>query len=113
MQTKGFAIADRQIHQVNLEATIAPIVRLRTESTTRREAVSYVLRYGDAYVDHVSGHEILNVKRGLRSFSDGVLIRLSSEGDSDTIFELHNAFIEEFINALSPAARAAFLAHSS
>ena len=110
---QGFAIADRQIHQVTIDGSTAPIVRLRAESTTRREAVSYLLRDGDGYVEHVSGHEILNIKRGLRSLSDGALIRLSSEGASDTIFEMHNAFMEEFTSALSPAARDVFLAHSS
>lgn len=110
---KGFSIVDRQVHQVTIDGSIAPIVRLRAESTTRREAVSYLLRYGDDYVEHVSGHEILNVKRGLSSFSDGALIRLSTAGASDTIFELHIQFIEEFTSALSPVARDLFLAHGS
>lgn len=109
---QGFAIADRQIHQITIDGLTAPIVRLRAESSTRREAVSYLLRDGNAYVEHVSGHEILNIKRGLRSYSDGALIRLSTAGRSETIFELHSTFFEEFTSALSPAARDVFLAHS-
>ncbi len=110
---QGFSISNRQIGQINVGEGLAPVVRLKTENTTRREAVSYLLRDGDAYVGHVSGHEILNIKRGLRSVSDGALIRVSSTGASDAVFDVHSAFLEAFTGALSPTARAVFLAEGS
>ena len=108
---QGFAIKERWIEQLELNDSIAPVVQLRAENATRRDAVSYLLRDGDAYVVHESGHEILNVKRNLRGFSDGALIRISSEGDSDSQFVMHGAFIKEFAGALSPTARKVLLAH--
>lgn len=110
---QGFAINDRQVDHVRLGGIIAPIVRLRTENTTRREAVTYFLRDGDAYVAHASGHEMLNVKRGLQRITDGALIRLSSDGVSDAVFEMHSSFVREFTSALSPAAREVFLVYES
>jgi EpsI family protein len=89
------------------------VVHLDTEKALRPEAVTYWLRDGDAYVRNEQGHELLFFRRGLAAPTDAALIRVSSKGEGKSAHELHEAFLSDFVGALSPEARALFLAEPS
>lgn len=103
---QGFAIESRSVAPLPLGASLAPIIRLETQNTTRAEAVSYWLRDGDAYVDQAIEHGLLELMRGVSAPSDGALVRVSSTGAGKAEFDAHSRFLQEFADALSPEARA-------
>jgi len=109
---QGFAIRDRKVSKLKILGGVTPVIRLNTENTVRREAVSYWLREGRGYVDSAPGHELLSLRRGLSVQPDGALIRISSNGDGAAAFALHDDFVQSFTAALSPQAREVFLVSS-
>jgi len=104
---QGFAIRDRSVASIEIAGRKTPIVRLRTEDSLRKEAVSYWLRDGAAYVSSAPGRALLDLKRG--KGADGALIRVSSHGDGAAAFVLQSEFLKDFANALTPAARRIFI----
>ncbi len=110
---QGFAIRDRFVDRLSAGDSDIPVVRLATENSIRNEAVSYWLRDGDAYVASASGHGLLDLRRGGDGSADGALVRVSSSGEGDTAFALHNRFMSDFANALAPEARRLLLTVSN
>ena len=110
---QGFSINERSVDNRVINGAPAPVIRMRAASTTRQEAVSYLLRDGDAYVVRPSDHAVLKVKRGFGAPSDGALIRVSTTGADDAAFTLHSDFIDAFVSALSPPAKSIMLAAGS
>ena len=110
---QGFSINQRDVDELVVNGAPAPVVRLRAASTTRQEAVSYLLRDGDAYVVRPADHAVLKLKRGFSGASDGALIRVSTTGADGAAFALHNNFLSSFSAALSPAAKKIMLAARS
>lgn len=110
---QGFAIRDRYVSTLQLGEDVAAVIRLDTENSMRKEAVSYWLRDGGAYITGAPGHQLLSFKRGLLSPSESVLVRISSSGAGPSSFEFHDRFMSAFVNALSPEARALLIARPS
>jgi len=104
---QGFAIRDRSVAAVEIAGRKTPIVRLSTEDSLRKEAVSYWLRDGAAYISSAPGRGFLDLKRG--GGADGALIRVSSHGDGAAAFMLQSEFLKDFANALTPAAKRIFI----
>lgn len=112
-QAQGFAILDRSVSRLRLGDDLAAIVHLDTRDPVRKEAVSYWLRDGDAYITSAPGHQLLFFRRGLAGPSDGMLVRVSSAGEGAAAFALHDRFMQALASALSPQARPLFVAAPS
>lgn len=108
-RAQGFSIADRDVGAIRDDTPI-PVVRLDTENALRREAVTYWLRDGDAYVTSAAAHGWLDLQRG--ADADGALVRVSSKGAGDVAFTLHEEFLNGLIDSLTPEGRRLLLAGS-
>lgn len=112
-RAQGYQVRARSVERLATVAGMTDIVRLKTEKALRRETVTYWLRDGDAYVTNAPAAQLLFFKRGMMGPSDGALIRISSSGDASATRRLHDQFLKDFVEALSPEARALFMATSS
>jgi EpsI family protein len=96
--SQGYAITLRGVDT----SGAAPVVEFKAANHARREAVSYVLRDGDAFTTH-SADAQLNALRDIGGApTDGALLRISSSGDAASQFELNRRFIED-LEAAAPA----------
>lgn len=102
---QGFAIHERTVGELQVTGAKTKIVRLDTENSLRQEAVTYWLRDGDKYVVGAQSHELLDLRRGLGHEAEGVLVRVSSRGEGENAFSLHERFLKDFTGALSADAR--------
>ena len=101
---QGFSIESRERTKLQNGDDAIPIIHMMTESPTRKEAVSYWLRSGPEFVTGAADGQWINFRRGLARPLDGALIRVSSPGDDSRLLQLHEAFLKEFSQALSPEA---------
>lgn len=106
---QGFEITARSTRTLALGTVEATIVRLSAASSSRREAVTYWLRSGSAFVTNAQSVQFQSLGVGRRRGLDGALIRVSSPGADPLLFELQSRFLTEFAAALTPEARALFL----
>ena len=107
---QGFEIRSRSVAPMVLRGIDARIVRLVASSPTRDEAVSYWLRSGPEFVASPAAAQIQAFNG--RPRLDGALVRASSSGRDDVLFELHQSFLADFAAALSPDARKILLGQS-
>ncbi len=102
--SQGFAIdwrarANLNWNNENKKISI-PVNRLMTQNSTRHEAVSYWMRAGQGYAKSAAAHQWINLKQGFGQTADGVLVRMSSQGNSDREFDLHLDFMDGFLRAM-------------
>lgn len=105
---QGFQILARHEHAIALRKRLVPVIDLDTQSPSRREAVSYWLRDGDAFTTKSIDNGWRRLKGGATGL-DGALIRVSSAYGDRPHFELHEQFLADFSAALSPGAAAILL----
>ncbi len=98
---QGFAIRTRAVGA----AAGVPVVTLDAQSPSRREAVTYWLREGEAFTVRASDSQWRRLMRGFAAAPDGALVRISTTGGDRPQFDLHREFIEDFTGALPPDAR--------
>ncbi|MEO0878579.1 MAG: exosortase C-terminal domain/associated protein EpsI [Pseudomonadota bacterium] len=101
---QGFTIEDRKVETMSLSGAggwrrAVDIVHLATKSPARREAVTYWLRSGDTFTTDARATQFLSFQRGAAQL-DGAMIRVSSQGDDDILFGLHQRFLNAFAAAL-------------
>ncbi len=101
---QGFTIDWRTRLTLSLDQVEIPLNRLMTQNRARFEAVSYWLRAGDYYATSAAAHQWINLQQGFGRRADGVLVRVSSMGTTDSEFNLHLTFIEDLLGAVSPQA---------
>ncbi|MEQ1929099.1 MAG: exosortase C-terminal domain/associated protein EpsI [Parvularculaceae bacterium] len=104
---QGFEIRSRSVVPVILRGADARIVRLVASSPTRDEAVSYWLRSGPEFVASPAAAQFQAFNGRLHL--DGALVRASSSGRDDVLFDLHQSFLADFAAALNPEARKVLL----
>ncbi|MEK7264976.1 MAG: exosortase C-terminal domain/associated protein EpsI [Pseudomonadota bacterium] len=109
---QGFEILSRSESRIGARGRSVPIVNLDTQSPSRREAVSYWLRDGDAFTTQSSDNGWRRLKVGSAPL-DGALIRVSSASGDAPQFELQEKFLTDFSAALSPDAAAILLGRES
>ena len=112
-RAQGYTVEARRKGRLEAVADEPKLVHLDTEKALRQEAVTYWMRDGNAYVLNPQGHQLLFFARGLTGPSDAALVRVSSKGEGESASRLHEAFLRDFVVALSPEARAVFLANPS
>ncbi len=112
-RAQGYVIQERREGSLSTDGDDIALVHLDANKALRREAVTYWMRDGDAYVRNARGHEMLFFRRGLAAPTDAALVRVSSAGEGASAHELHRIFLTDFVNALSPEGRAVFLADAS
>ena len=105
---QGFEILARSESAIAARGRSVPIVNLDTQSPSRREAVSYWLRDGEAFTTTSIDNGWRRLKGGTAPL-DGALIRVSSAHGDAPDFELHERFLKDFSAALSPSATAVLL----
>lgn len=108
---QGFALVARSTAAIDAGGRTAPVVHLATEQGARREAVSYLLRQGDAFTTDAREGALASLF-GAGRRGEGVLIRASSvhgAGDSGVYFARHERFLSDMSAALGPEGRATLL----
>lgn len=98
---QGFSINARDIGA----AGAIPVVNLDAQSSARREGVTYWLREGDDFSVRAADSQWRRLTRRRGAAADGALVRVSSISADRPQFDLHQAFLAEFADALSPDAR--------
>ncbi|NNL90181.1 MAG: EpsI family protein [Marinicaulis sp.] len=106
---QGYTIAKRSKTPLVIGDYALPVIRMDTEKSLRREAVSYWLRDGDAFAESAADHQLLSFRRGVSNRADGALVRVSSSGAGETVYEIHIEFLSAFVDALPPEGRKLFL----
>ncbi|MEM8770111.1 MAG: exosortase C-terminal domain/associated protein EpsI [Pseudomonadota bacterium] len=107
---QGYQVSRSGVSPIDTPFGDVPLIRLETEKALRREAVSYWLRDGNDYVQSEAGHQLLFFKRGLSGDADGALIRVSTLGDGENAYAVHDQFLQDFVAALPPEGRRLLLA---
>lgn len=102
---QGFAIASRSVARAGL----VPVVNLDAQSVSRREAVTYWLREGDAFSVRAADSQWRRLVRGRAAAADGALVRASTINADRPQFDLNADFLEAFAAALEPEARRVLL----
>ena len=105
---QGFEIIARSESVIAARGRSVPVINLDTQSPSRREAVSYWLRDGDAFTTKSIDNGWRRLKGG-SGLLDGALIRVSSVSGDAPRFDLHEKFLADFSAALSPDASAVLL----
>ncbi|HNS85489.1 MAG TPA: EpsI family protein [Parvularculaceae bacterium] len=106
---QGFEILDQSRAALSAGARIVTIVNLDAQSPARREAVSYWLRDGDGFSGRAGENALRRLRAGLSRPLDGALVRVSTINAEAPQFDLNEAFLVDFANALRPDARALLL----
>lgn len=106
---QGFEIISREEGEMKVGARAIPTVDLDTQSPSRREAVTYWLRDGDAFTTKSSDNGWRRLARRGAAVSDGALLRVSSANADAPQFSLHRQFLQALSEALSPEASRVFL----
>ena len=85
-----------------------PVARLFAERPGRPEPITYWVVFGGQAIADASTYRLRRLDFGVRrNVPDGLLVRVSSiDPDLDRAFSLQAAFIDEMLQALSPAVRA-------
>ena len=84
-------------------ATAWALGRLSADNGVRQEAITYWLRVGDRVVTDQAGQQLANMRAGLGRSADSLLVRRSTSGlPSQASFDVHNQFIEDLLQELSP-----------
>lgn len=102
---QGFEITARRAVALRLDDRSIPLVMLETRNASRREAVSYLLRDGRNFTTGegaASWRRLIDRQPGI----DGALLRVSSLYGDKPPFALQQAFLTNFLDALSPDGRA-------
>lgn len=106
--SQGFII--QNLHEEEIKVTGLPISvrRMTAVFGSRLEQVSYFIRIGDKVISGPpSSLNYARMRMGLKGYiSDGLLFRVSEVGDDDKLSnQLNDQFINDLLNALSPAQR--------
>lgn len=106
---QGFEILARSRGAIEAGSGEVTIVNLDAKSPSRREAVSYWLRDGESFSARAAESALLRFRAGLTRPLDGALVRASTINAEAPQFDLNEAFLADFADALSPEARALLL----
>ncbi len=106
---QGFAIVSRGI----AAAGAIPVVNLDAQSPSRREAVTYWLREGNAFSVRAADSQWRRLLSGKGAASDGALVRVSTISADRPQFDLNAEFLADFAAALAPDARRVLLGDES
>jgi EpsI family protein len=102
---QGFEILSRRVKALSLAGARAKIVGLKTKGPARDEVVTYWLRSGATFSADHSAMQFDILKSGTGQALDGALVRVSTPGRDDVLFDIHERFLSDFATALSPDAR--------
>jgi EpsI family protein len=91
-----------------------PVQRLVTAMGSRNEPITYWLMVGERITEFGYAQRWATIQYGIRGkVPDGVLVRVSSiDSDNTAAFLLHERFIQDLLQSLSPAHRARLLGPS-
>lgn len=91
-----------------------PVQRLVTAMGARNEPITYWLMVGERITEFGYAQRWATIQYGIRGkVPDGVLVRVSSiDNDNASAFLLHERFIQDLLQSLSPAHRARLLGPS-
>lgn len=104
---QGFQLLGTKKDQTHTDSGDIPVMRVLTRQGQRVEPVTYWIRVGDKVVRGVLEQNIARLQFGLRgSLPDGLLFRVSTiEDHPEPAYKLHDAFVGDLLNALSPQER--------
>lgn len=110
---QGFKIGAAEGVHLSAMGKDIPAMRLVATLGPRIEPLTYWIRSGDDVVRGWLEQNMARVKYGLQGYlPDGLLFRVSTVGsDVDAGYASQARFVQEFIPALSPQARAMVLGH--
>jgi EpsI family protein len=106
---QGFLVSDKSVSEIQVGAASLPSVRLETTGPTRRESVTYLLRFGERFVTRAADAQFAAFVRRRGYARDGALIRVSTIEAGAPQFALHQEFLTAFIDALEPGTRRVLL----
>jgi EpsI family protein len=91
------------------------LTKLVAASSARIEPITYWLIVGDEITTYGRGHKLVTLEYGLRGqIPDGMLVRISSiDPEATHGFAQHAIFINQMLDAMTPAARLAVLGRSA
>lgn len=111
---QGFKIGTAESIYLRAMGKDIPAMRLVATQGPRIEPLTYWIRSGDDVVRGWFEQNMARVKYGLHGYlPDGLLFRVSTVGaDVQDGYAAQDKFVQEFIPALSPKARAMVLGHA-
>jgi EpsI family protein len=105
---QGFRVTSNRVGRVTVPQGDIMVRRLETQfGDSRYEPVTYWTIVGDQQSLGGWDRKLSEIRHGLRGeIVDGLLFRVSSiDRNSAQAFELHNAFVEDIVSAMTPQAR--------
>lgn len=104
---QGFKILSHQSGVVSAAGTAIPATRLDTQMGTRREPITYWIRFGDEVVSNWYEQNRARILTGLRGhIPDGILVRVSNiDGDVSRSYGVHDQFLKDLLSSVGPEGR--------
>ena len=106
---QGFVIESRNTRTVELSSREAKLVALETRNPSRYEYVTYFLRDGDEFITQALEFELIDLLTTEPRSGHGLLFRLSSSGNAIENQKLHEKFLFDLTDELSPKDRTTLL----
>jgi len=104
---QGFVIDSRKKDVINIKEKELPVMRIVADAGSRREPLTYWIRFGDSVIRGSVEQSVARISYGLRgTIPDGLLFRVSEvNNDIKRSFELQDEFIHELLKHVSPEAK--------
>lgn len=104
---QGFKILDQKSTTIQMGSGLVPATRLDTKMGTRREPITYWIRFGDEVVSNWYEQNRARILTGLRGhIPDGLLVRVSNIDENVShSYGVHDQFLKDLFGAVSPEGR--------
>jgi len=108
---QGFEVRPVRDDDLATESGSIPVRRLLAQRNARREPITYWITVGDRAARPGLERKLAQLRFGLTGIvPDGMLVRVSSlESDTPSGYDLHDRFVRDLLDSLSPLARARLL----
>lgn len=104
---QGFKILDKRDTDVPVAGGMVPATHLDTRMGSRREPITYWIRFGDEIVRNWYEQNRARILTGLQGhIPDGLLVRVSNiDDDVNESYALHAQFLKDLLASVGPEGR--------
>jgi len=108
---QGFVLSSQKKEVINEGGSELPVMRIVADAGSRREPLTYWIRFGDSMIRGSLEQSFARIGYGLRGIiPDGMLFRVSEiNTDAQQSFALQDEFIADLLNHVSPEAKKALI----
>ncbi|MDP3331933.1 MAG: EpsI family protein [Methylococcaceae bacterium] len=111
---QGFQMLDLVIGTFDTGYGVIPVKRMLAQMSSRLEPITYWITIGDTVALNNLRWKLAQLKYGLTGkVPDGMIFRVSSLGEKETAYPLHEQFIRDLLKSLSPEVRTRLIGNTT